>query len=221
MTNSNAQLQCPMRFAAVRPFGHWGLVIGYVASPLMRHTLLILAIALCGCSDGGATGPSTVVEPDTRPAFVLDASKPFVIELGRGSGLHGLDVTKVSETGAVELHRIAGGQNVETATLRLSDVQVKELVDLINSQRLTSMGRSYTAPGVADGTQWVLWVRQAPSEKSIYFNNAFPNEITSFAGRLDALLQGAGSGTASWTPVPEQQGIDQQAALWARIQPAR
>ena len=187
----------------------------------MRQTLLIMAIALCGCSDGGTSKRSTAVQPDTRPAFVLDASKPFTIEFGRGSGLYGLDVTKVSETGAVELHRIAGGQNVERATLRLSDAQVRELVDLVNSRRLTSLGRSYMDPGVADGTQWVLWIEQAPSEKSIYFNNAFPEEITGFADHLDRLLQAAAVGNAAWTPVPRQQGIDQQAALWDRIQPAR
>ena len=52
---------------------------------LMRHTLLILAMLLSGC-DRRITRRSTVVEPDTRPAFVLNASKPFVIEFGRGSG---------------------------------------------------------------------------------------------------------------------------------------
>jgi hypothetical protein len=186
----------------------------------MRQTLLVITIAVCGCSDGGTSKRSTAVEPDTRPAFDLDPSRPFTIELGCGSGLYGLDVTKVSETGAVELHRIAGGQIVERATLRLSNAQVRELVDVVNSRRLTSMGRSYMDPGVADGTQWVLWIEQASSEKSIYFNNAFPEEITGFGDQLDRLLQAAGVGTASWTPVPRQQGIDQQAALWDRIRPA-
>jgi hypothetical protein len=187
----------------------------------MRQTLLILAIVLCGCSKRGTTaavGRPTVVEPDTRPAFALDVSKPFVIELGRGSGLSGLNVVKVSETGVVELHRIAGGANLETTSLRLSDARVKELANLVNSRRLTGMGRSYSDPRVADGTQWVLWIQQLPSEKSIYFNNAFPGEITGFADRLDALLQEASMANASWTPVPEKQGRDEQAALWARIE---
>ena len=188
----------------------------------MRRTLLILAIALgCGCSKRGANGGfggSTHVEPDTRPAFVLDASKPFVIEFGRGSGQEGLGVVKVTETGEVALHRIADGARIESASLRLSDAQVRELTSVVNSSQLTRMGRSYSTD-IQDGTQWVLWIQQSPLEKSIYFNNAFPQDITAFADRLDAMLQQAGLSAASWTAVPEKQGRDEQDALWARIQP--
>jgi hypothetical protein len=53
----------------------------------MRITLLMLAAFLVGCDNTRTQS----VQPDTRPAFVLDPSKPFVIEFGRGSGLHGLD----------------------------------------------------------------------------------------------------------------------------------
>ena len=179
----------------------------------MRATLLILAVFLAGCDGCGGSS----VEPDSRPAFVLDASKPFVIELGRGSGMRGLDVVRVRETGLVELYRIAGGQNVESASLRLSNADVATLVGLVNSQRLTGMGRTYSDPNVADGTQWILWIEQPPSTKSIYFNNSFPDQITAFAKGLDALLHGAGLATVAWTPVPRQQGREHQAALWARI----
>ena len=178
----------------------------------MRHTLLILAMLLSGC---------TAVEPDSRPAFVLDASKPFVIEFGRGSGWHGLDVVKISKTGSVELHRTENRPNAETATLQLSAADVKKVVDQLNSCQLTSLGRSYSDPGVQDGTQWILWIQQSASEKSVYFNNAFPAPINAFAGGLDAVLQNAGLSNVSWTPIPKQQGIDQQKALWARIQPAK
>jgi hypothetical protein len=175
----------------------------------MRTTLLILAVMLLGCD-------RRTVEPDTRPAFVLDPAKPFVIEFGRGSGLHGLDIIKVDQTGAVELSRVTGGQNVESASLRLSSADVRALVQLVNTNQLTSMGRTYSDPGVADGTQWVLWIEQAPSQKAVYFNNSFPSQITAYANGLDALLQKAGLNAAKWTPVPKQQGIDQQNALWAR-----
>ena len=188
----------------------------------MRFTPLIIAIVLIGCSDDRKTIlPAVVIDSDTRPAFTLDVSKPFVIEFGRGSGWHGLDVIKIDGTGAVELHRIASGANIEAAWLRLSDAQKKELADLVNAQRLTSMGRTYTQPDVADGTQWVLWIQQMTMEKSVYFNNAFPTEIKAFAAGLDGLLENAGLSKASWTLIPNQQGIDQQAAVWARIQPAK
>jgi hypothetical protein len=196
-----------------------------VKSATMRLTLLILVAFLVGCGDMSTTTKSgrgkPTVEPDTRPAFILDASKPFVIELGRGSGMDGLDIIKVDHTGAVELSRIAAGQNVESASLQLSSADVDTLVGLVNANQMTSMGRTYSIPSLADGTQWVLWIEQSGSEKAIYFNNSFPNQITAYANSLDALLQKAGLNKVKWSPVPQQSGIDQQAALWARIEPAR
>ena len=82
------------------------------------------------------------------------------------------------------------------------------------------MGRTYTLPA-ADGTQWILWIRQSTAEKAIYFNNAFPHEITGFADRLDAMLQNAGLANASWTLITRQQGIAQQAALWDGLRPEK
>jgi hypothetical protein len=170
---------------------------------------------------GSASSRARTVEPDTRPAFALDASKPFVIELGRGSGLDRLDIIKVDQTGAVEVSRVAGRPNAESASLRLSSADVARLVGLVNTNQLTSMGRAYSDPRIADGTQWVLWIEQSPSEKSIYFNNSFPIQITTFANGLDTLLQKAGLNNLKWNPVSKQKGMDQQTALWARIERAR
>src|SRR5689334_5303975 len=101
----------------------------------MRTTLLILAVILGGC-DGGTNSRTQTVELDSRPAFVLDSSKPFVIELGRGSGWHGLDIIKVDETGAVQLSRIEGHLNAEAASLQLSKTDVATLVGLVNTNQL-------------------------------------------------------------------------------------
>ncbi|HEY7118419.1 MAG TPA: hypothetical protein VH475_17655, partial [Tepidisphaeraceae bacterium] len=155
--------------------------------------LLIFAVLLVGCdgdtstTTGGSRGrsPTQAVEPDTRPAFVLNPSKPFVIEFGRGSGRGGLDIVKVDQTGSVQLSRIAEGQRVESTSLRLSRAEVTALVGLVNTNQLTGMGRTYSAPGVADGTQWVLWIEQSPYQKSVYCNNSFPGPITVYASGLD------------------------------------
>ena len=142
-----------------------------MAQPLnvkgMHRILLILAILVCfsGCG-------RTAVERDTRPAFVLDESRPFIIELGRGSGMFGLNVVKVEQTGA-QLHRIGGAQHEKTA-LQLSAVDVKNIVDAVNAHRLTAMGCTYADPNIADSTQWVLWIQQRAAEKSIYFITRFP-----------------------------------------------
>jgi hypothetical protein len=183
------------------------LPVMFVASKMLRRS----------------TRPSsrTMIEPDTRPAFVLDPSRPFVIEFGRGSGMNGLDVLKVSESGLVDLHRRTPSADVERAVLQLPPADVKALADVVNARRITHMGRAYSEPGIADGTQWVLWIEQPPSEKSIYFNNAFPAEIKDFAGTLDNMLARAGLNRTTWKTVSPEQGEDQQKALWARIQPAR
>jgi hypothetical protein len=195
----------------------------------MRSTTLILAVFLVACdrarststAGGGGNASTQTVEPDTRPAFVLDPSKPFVIELGRGSGWHGLDIVKVDETGAVKLSRVEGRPDAESASLQLSRTDVATLVGLVNSNGLTRMGRMYSDPRVQDGTQWVLWIEQPPSQKSVYFNNSFPAQITAYANGLDALLNKAGLSAAEWSPTPTQQSMDQQKALWVRIEPAR
>jgi hypothetical protein len=179
----------------------------------VRKALLILAVIVSGCGRG--------TNPSPRPSFVLDASKPFVVELGRGSGWRGLDIIRIDQTGSVEMQRVGRDANMESAALRLPAADIEKLVDLINAHQLTSMARTYSDPGVADGTQWVLWIQQSPADKSIYCNNAFPKQITAFAGDLDALLQTAGAGSVVWSAVPRQKALDQQSALWDRIRSAK
>jgi hypothetical protein len=184
----------------------------------VRTLFLIFSTFLGGCDHAP---PAHVVQPDTRPAFALDPSKSFVVEFGRGSGWHGLDIIKVDHSGTVKVSRTTNDHHLESASLKLSRLDLAKLVGLVNTNKLTSLGRTYTDPRIADGTQWVLWIQQGVSEKAIYFNNSFPDEITAFANGLDALLKKAGLNSATWNPVPTQQGIDQQNALWARIEPKR
>jgi hypothetical protein len=179
----------------------------------MRKILLILAVIVSGCGCG--------TNPSAPRSFVLDPSKPFVVELGRGRGLHGLDIIRIDQTGSVELQRVKQDASIESAALRLPAADIKKLVDLINAGQLTSMARAYSDPGVADGTQWVLWIQQSPADKSISFNSAFPKQITAFASDLDALLQTAGVGSAVWSAVPRQNAMDQQSALWDRVRSAK
>lgn len=180
----------------------------------MRIALLILTALFVGC--GGTS--TIVVEADTRAPFVLDPSQPFVIELGRGSGQSGLDIVKIDETGAVQLSRSEGRPHPETAALQLSSTALATLVGSVHSHTLTSLGRSYSDPRIADGTQWVLWIEQPPLKKSTYFNNAFPVQITAFASDLDGLLHNAGLGTAKWTALSAPAAASQQQALWARME---
>jgi hypothetical protein len=160
----------------------------------------------------------STVTPSTQPAFTLQAGKPFVFELGRGSGLGGLDIVEVHETGVVRLQRGTHPPLVESTSLNLTPAQVTELVMLVNDQPLTRLGAVYDGK-ISDGTQWVLWIRQGPFVKSVYFNNAFPGEITTVADRLDATLQAAGLQRAKWSAVPGTAGRDYEKALWSRVAP--
>lgn len=166
---------------------------------------------------GSPRRPGATVKPDTRPAFALDPSKPFVVELGRGSGRSGLYVVRFDESGAAELHQYSNGPGAQEVSLRLPPADVKALTDLANQERLTGMGRSYST-GVMDGTQWVLWIQQGASEKSVYFDNSFPAPIGRFADALDAAVTRAGLGTAAWRAVPRQVEEGRQRALWKRIE---
>lgn len=178
-------------------------------------TFGVLAI-VCAASVSFFIRDRTAVTPSTQPAFVLDPGKPFVFELGRGSGWHGLDIVEVRETGVVRLQRGENRPQAQSTSLNLSPAQVAELVTLINRKGLTDLGAVYDGH-TNDGTQWVLWIRQGSSEKSVYFNNAFPSAITTVADQLDSLLQSAGLPQAKWSAVPGTAGRDYQMALWNRV----
>lgn len=182
----------------------------------MRSILLLIALALYGCSDRKVQWDK--VQPDTRPSFTLNSSRPFRIEFGRGSGWHGLDTVQVSNDGTVKMYRIGAQARTETTTFSMPAGKVEEVAGLVNSLALTSMGRVYSRD-VHDGTQWVLWIQQPPHEKAIYFNNSFPEEIKAFAKGLDAILRDAGSEKSTWTAVPPERGRDHEKAIWESIQP--
>ena len=78
------------------------------------------------------------------------------------------------------------------------------------------------APGayhaeVHDGTQWVLWIKQADQEKSIYFNNHFPDEIVRFAEQLDAVLSECDLENMNWKTVPATESRQHERELWEAV----
>lgn len=187
---------------------------------VVRIGLLMIVAILVSCDDGMPAFliNKNKVDPDPRPAFVLDPSKPFVIEFGRGSGWNGLDIVKLDNNGAVQLTRYEGRPIAESASLKLTAADVTALVDLVNKQKLTSMGRAYYNTAIDDGTQLVLWIEQSHSQKAIYFSNSFPDQIIAFSSGLDAWLDKAGLSTVTWHKFPKTQADIQQKALWARTE---
>jgi hypothetical protein len=153
------------------------------------------------------------VEKDSRPSFHIDPNKPYRIELGRGSGWHGLDTLKISEDGKVVLHRHQG--TWYKATMKLPGESLAKVLQAVEENQLLGLHKAYHAD-VADGTQWVLWLSQGEKEKSVYFNNHFPKEIIRFAASLDAVLADSGSGNLTWYPVLGG-GRDHEKELWDSI----
>jgi hypothetical protein len=182
---------------------------------MKRSLVIAVAFAVVGCSGR--------VEKDDRPVFTIDRAQPFWLEFGRGSGWHGLDTVKLDQTGRVVLHRMKSErqQDVtvlswEVATLQLPPEAVAEVLKAVDSNDLMGLHKAYHE-NIADGTQWVLWIKQGEGEKSVYFNNSFPRAITAFAEQLDAILARGGLGAVAWQPVPDRESRQHEKELWDSI----
>lgn len=160
----------------------------------------------------------------TAPAFTIDSTQPFYLEFGRGSGWHGLNTVKIDQTGRVTLHRMLSEhqqgvivQTWEVATIQLSPVAVAEVLDRVEANDLIALRKVYRRKNIADGTQWVLWIKQGDREKSVYFTNQFPSAITRFADQLDEILARAGLGSVAWQPAPGRESRQHERELWESI----
>jgi hypothetical protein len=177
-----------------------------------RLLMIAAALATAGCSGR--------VEKDDRPTFHIDPAQPFRLELGRGSGWHGLDTIRLSQDGSAVLHRLKQGPKEdvwETATLRLEPGALAEVLKAVEANDLTGLHRAYHEPGVHDGTQWVLWIEQGGREKSVYFNNRLPRPIIRFAEQLDDILARSGVDRVTWQPVPPSESRRHERELWDSI----
>ena len=164
------------------------------------------------------------VERDDRPPFRIDPDKPFLIALGRGSGWNGLSTTKITHDGQVvmveERHRYEDGATKiswERATAELSREELAQMLEAVERERLMKLYRSYSArPHIHDGTQWVLWIKQGESEKSVYFNNSFPKPIIRFAKQIDEIIA-THNAKLTWQPAPNHDDKDVRASIDRRM----
>jgi ABC-type amino acid transport substrate-binding protein len=155
--------------------------------------------------------------PDRRPVLQFDHTAPFRLELGRGSGWQGLETVAVNEKGEVLLYKMAQNDRWQTAKMSLPVEALAFLAKSVADLKILAMGRMYSVTGVADGTQWVFWLKQGEHEKSIYFNNHFPEAIQDFAVFLDELLAKNELGKATWTDVPAGEERKHEKAIWASV----
>ena len=152
------------------------------------------------------------------PGSRLDSARPWRVELGRGSGMVGLNTVAVGSDGTATAYRLRvedrGRPFWETTTLRLPPEAVDEVRVAVDQHRLLGLGRVYRAAGVHDGTQWVLRVVQGDFEKAVYFDNRFPRAIEGFADDLDRVLAANGLAEAQWTRVPDAEARNHEQELW-------
>ena len=145
--------------------------------------------------------------------------RTLLLEFGRGSGRYGLDTVKVFQDETVILHRRTNpfDRDIwETTTLQLTPESLAEVLAAVEKHRMRDLNKVDDG-GLLDGTQWVPWLQQGAREKSVYFNNSFPEEISSFAEDLDNVLKDAGSEKARWRPISDADTRRTQRGLWKNI----
>src|SRR5262249_4627584 len=99
---------------------------------------------------------------------------------------------------------------------KLKPGSIAQVLHATEKNRLLRLRKEYHAE-VHDGTQWLLWIQQGGSEKSVYFNNSFPREIVRFAEVIDKVLEENGLENARWVRVTtvEAQAVNRE--LWDSI----
>lgn len=192
----------------------WPLYIG-LAGILLTGTLLAGWLLLRPDQQLAFTShtnrfPLSNVKKDDRPPFRIDPNSPYRIELGRGSGMFGLETVRITQDGNVVLHRQGNAATWFKGTMHLSEDTLKQVLKAVEDNKLIGLHKAYHA-NVWDGTQWVLWIKQGDNEKAVYCDNYFPPEIVKFSEFLDKVL--AASGNVIWLPASS----DHARELWESI----
>ena len=94
---------------------------------------------------------------------------------------------------------------------------VSEILVAVSRDGLLRLHKAYHAQNIADGGQWILWIKQDINEKAVYCDNNFPAAITAFAESLDAVLSKSGLGQARWERVQNSERRLYQKELWDSI----
>ena len=153
-------------------------------------------------------GGRTVSDPAGPLPF--DATQPFKLDFGRGSGGHGLDTVAIAQDGQTSLYRLRRDFSWEHSSLRLSPEHIRAVAQAVARHGLPRLAKEYHT-NVMDGTQWVLWIRQGQRQKATYFDNNFPASIRDFASELDGILRAAGYDALRWQHANSR---DHEKELW-------
>lgn len=180
-------------------------------APKMKALIVALfSMTLMAC---GENHPLSKTEPAKSAPFSVDLGRAFHFELGRGSGMDGLDTVSFGLDGVVTLFRQQPAGKWQTTAVRIGPEAIARIFAEVKAQGIMKMPAAYHAD-VYDGTQWVLWIQQDEKSKAIYFNNYFPKEARALAALVDKELASAGLSNAAWKDVPPKKSREHEKALW-------
>jgi hypothetical protein len=164
------------------------------------------------------------VVPDDRPAFQIDPTRPWRIDLGRGSARDGLKTVTLDQTGRVIIYQQTAIREKEIVVARWETAQavlppdaVAAVLAAVDSNRLTELHREYVAE-VWDGGQWILRIRQDGHEKTVFLSNHYPDIVVRFATQLDEIIAKTAGSRLWWRPVTEADPPGPEHELWESIQ---
>jgi|ERR1043165_2730444 hypothetical protein len=183
------------------------LAVGLIASPIMKRKVcysLLLLLVICPIAIDWwyASGPPPTVsyeqwsapphydfplseskddpgEKVIRPEQILH-SQDFLFSMGVGSGLSGLDVLRVNQTGTASYTFRTSEEDCWTVTFQVSEPVVTKLRQTLVQMKYLELKRSYHA-AVIDGTQWCIRLEVDGISKAVYCDNYFPAVVGQLA----------------------------------------
>lgn len=182
----------------------------------LKIALCLIATLTLGATSMGEEFPLSRTRPAKTPVFAVDPTKDFHFELGRGSGWMGLDTIAFGRDGVVTLYKQFPDARWQTATLTIEAAAIGRIFEAVRAGGIMEMAAAYQAD-VNDGTQWVLWIKQAEHTKAIYFNNQFPQAVRRLAKVIDTELGAAGLASVRWKQVPAKKFRLHEKPLWNSI----
>jgi len=169
--------------------------------------------------------PINIVADDTS-ILSFNPDLPFNLEFGRGSGLSGLATVKLATNGAVTvtkrdiiLETVKAGKYEPvwaTSHFEIKQRDVEQISKAIKELALCDLDKAYHDRNIADGTQWVFYLRQNGRKKAVYFNNYFPKSILRFSTLVDQTLEPY-TKDAEWKEITVAEANLAGRSLWDSI----
>lgn len=150
---------------------------------------------------------------DSEP---IAPDQEFELQLGRGSGWHGLDLLRITSDGRATYEYQPELGTWLRKVFVVDTKRVDQLRLAVNDLNIWGMQGKYAA-NVMDGTQWIVFIRVNGKAKSVYFDNKFPRRIRTFADLVDEIILGPLADPIEPSIVPNRLHRQHEKDIWASI----